>query len=43
MAITAQELADLIPDMTQLESCEPEMESSLHYAQLVLWVIEPDA
>ncbi|MEO0538052.1 MAG: Uma2 family endonuclease [Cyanobacteria bacterium P01_A01_bin.123] len=38
MAITAQELADLMPDATQLESNEPEMESSLHYAQLALLV-----
>lgn len=38
MAMTAQELADLMPDATQLESNEPEMESSLHYAQLALLV-----
>lgn len=38
MAITAQELAHLMPDMTQLESNEPEMESSLHYTQLALLV-----
>ena len=38
MALTAQELADLMPDATQLESNEPEMESSLHYAQLALLV-----
>lgn len=36
--MTAQELADLMPDATQLESNEPEMESSLHYAQLALLV-----
>ncbi|PZO35205.1 MAG: hypothetical protein DCF17_19100 [Shackletoniella antarctica] len=38
MVITAQQLADLMPDATQLESNEPEMESSLHYAQLALLV-----
>lgn len=38
MALTAEELADLMPDATQLESNEPEMESSLHYAQLALLV-----
>lgn len=38
MTLTAQELADLMPDATQLESNEPEMESSLHYAQLALLV-----
>ena len=38
MAMTAQQLADLMPDATQLESNEPEMESSLHYAQLALLV-----
>ncbi|MBE9159606.1 Uma2 family endonuclease [Nodosilinea sp. LEGE 06152] len=38
MVMTAQELADLMPDATQLESNEPEMESSLHYAQLALLV-----
>jgi Uma2 family endonuclease len=36
--LTAQQLADLMPDATQLESNEPEMESSLHYAQLALLV-----
>ncbi|MEA5449663.1 Uma2 family endonuclease [Leptolyngbya sp. CCNP1308] len=36
--MTAQQLADLMPDATQLESNEPEMESSLHYAQLALLV-----
>jgi hypothetical protein len=30
MGLTAQQLADLMPDATQLESNEPEMESSLH-------------
>lgn len=38
MALTAEELADLMPDATQLDSNEPEMESSLHYAQLALLV-----
>ena len=38
MAISAKELADLMPDTSQLESNEPEMESSLHYAQLALLV-----
>ena len=38
MAITAQDLVDRMPDMTQLESREPEMESSLHYTQLALLV-----
>lgn len=38
MALTAQQLADLMPDATQLESDEPEMESSLHSAQLSLLV-----
>lgn len=32
MAISAQKLADLMPDTSQLESNEPEMESSLHYS-----------
>lgn len=38
MSITAQELAELMPDATELESNEPEMESSLHYLQLALLV-----
>ena len=38
MVLTAQALADLMPDATQLESNEPEMESSLHYLQLALLV-----
>jgi len=38
MALTAQQLADLMPDATQVESNEPEMASSLHYAQLALLV-----
>lgn len=38
MSLTAAELADLMPDATNVESYEPEMESSLHYAQLALLV-----
>ncbi len=38
MAITAGQLAKLMPDATELESCEPEFESSLHAAQLRLLV-----
>jgi Uma2 family endonuclease len=38
MALTAAQLAELMPDATQLESDEPEMESSLHYMQLALLV-----
>jgi Uma2 family endonuclease len=38
MSLTAQQLADLMPDGTRLYSDEPEMESSLHYAQLALLV-----
>lgn len=38
MVLTAEQLADLMPDATQLDSVEPEMESSLHYAQLALLV-----
>ena len=38
MSLTEQQLAELMPDATQLESNEPEMESSLHYAQLALLV-----
>ena len=34
--ITAQELEAQMPDATQLLSDEPEMESSLHYLQLML-------
>ena len=37
-AMTAQELEALMPDATQLYSDEPEMESSLHYMQLLLLV-----
>ncbi len=38
MSITRQQLAELMPDATQVESDEPEMESSLHYVQLALLV-----
>jgi len=38
MGLTAQELEALMPDASQLLSDEPEMESSLHYAQLALLV-----
>lgn len=38
MALTAQELEKLMPDASQLLSDEPEMESSLHYMQLLLLV-----
>jgi Uma2 family endonuclease len=38
MSITAKQLAELMPDATQLESDEPEIESSLHYLQLALLV-----
>ncbi|MEB3343751.1 hypothetical protein [Okeania sp.] len=34
----AQTLEAIMPDATQLESDEPEMESSLHYFQLLLLV-----
>jgi len=37
-AITAQELEIQMPDATKLYSDEPEMESSLHYMQLLLLV-----
>ncbi len=36
--LTPEELEARMPDATQLESDEPEMESSLHYAQLALLV-----
>lgn len=36
--LTAQELEAQMPDATQLYSDEPEMESSLHYMQLLLLV-----
>ncbi|NER26935.1 MAG: Uma2 family endonuclease [Symploca sp. SIO1C4] len=38
MVLTAQELEALMPDGQQLLSDEPEMESSLHYMQLLLLV-----
>ncbi|MBW4463966.1 MAG: Uma2 family endonuclease [Pegethrix bostrychoides GSE-TBD4-15B] len=38
MTLTAQELEAQMPDATQLLSDEPELESSLHYAQLALLV-----
>jgi len=38
MALTAAQLSDLMPDTSELYSDEPEMESSLHYAQLALLV-----
>lgn len=38
MITSAWELADLMPDASQIESNEPEMESSQHYAQLALLV-----
>ncbi|MGB8702064.1 MAG: Uma2 family endonuclease [Thermosynechococcaceae cyanobacterium] len=38
MVLTAAQLAELMPDARQLESDEPEMESSLHYMQLALLV-----
>jgi Uma2 family endonuclease len=37
-AITAQELEAQMPDASQLLSDEPEMESSLHYMQLLMLV-----
>ena len=39
MVLTAQRLEAIMPDATQLESDEPEMESSQHYMQLMLLVI----
>ncbi len=38
MGLTAQQLEAMMPDGKQLLSDEPEMESSLHYAQLALLV-----
>lgn len=38
MITSAEELAKLMPDASQIESNEPEMESSQHYAQLALLV-----
>ncbi|NET70103.1 MAG: Uma2 family endonuclease [Sphaerospermopsis sp. SIO1G2] len=39
MALTAKEIEALMPDCTELLSDEPEMESSLHYTQLLILVI----
>ena len=38
MFVTAQQLEQQMPDATRLLSDEPEMESSLHYMQLLLLV-----
>ncbi|MDY6802689.1 MAG: Uma2 family endonuclease [Cyanobacteriota bacterium] len=38
MVLTARQLEAIMPDATQLESEEPEMESSEHYMQLMLLV-----
>lgn len=38
MFLTAQQLEAMMPDASQLYSDEPEMESSLHYMQLLLLV-----
>jgi Uma2 family endonuclease len=38
MVFSAKQIADLMPDFSQLESDEPEMESSEHYLQLLLLV-----
>jgi Uma2 family endonuclease len=38
MVLTPQELESIMPDASQLYSDEPEMESSLHYMQLLLLV-----
>lgn len=38
MILTAGQLESMMPDATQLYSDEPEMESSLHYMQLLLLV-----
>ncbi|MEA5618981.1 Uma2 family endonuclease [Cronbergia sp. UHCC 0137] len=38
MAFTAQEIEALMPDCTELPSDEPEIESSLHYTQLLILV-----
>ncbi len=39
MVLTARQLEAIMPDATQLESEEPEMESSSHYTQLALLVM----
>ncbi|MDF5720657.1 MAG: Uma2 family endonuclease [Rhizonema sp. PD37] len=38
MVLTAQQLEAMMPDASQIMSDEPEMESSLHYMQLLLLV-----
>ncbi|HIK31825.1 MAG TPA: Uma2 family endonuclease [Oscillatoriales cyanobacterium M59_W2019_021] len=38
MVLTAAQLETMMPDATQIESDEPEMESSIHYMQLLLLV-----
>ena len=38
MAVTAVQMAELMPDARQLESDEPQMESTRHYQQLALLV-----
>ncbi|MGB3238220.1 MAG: Uma2 family endonuclease [Geitlerinemataceae cyanobacterium] len=38
MVLTAAQLEAMMPDATQIESNEPEMESSIHYTQLLLLV-----
>jgi Uma2 family endonuclease len=38
MVLTPQQFEQLMPDASQLESDEPEMESSLHYTQLLILV-----
>lgn len=38
MVLTAAQLEAMMPDATQIESDEPEMESSIHYMQLLLLV-----
>ena len=36
--MTPEQFAEIMPDATCIQSCEPEMESSLHYTQLALLV-----
>ncbi len=36
MVSTVEELAELMPDVSRLESCEPQMETPAHYNQLAL-------
>jgi len=38
MVSTAEELANAFPDVTYLESCQPQMETPEHYNQLALLV-----